>query len=642
MSVSELTQAYNEFQSDAVNAIVKDFTDDPRGRYLLVIPTGGGKTWTAVKAINALFQNKILNSRSDRVLWVCHRIELEDQAKDTFLEYSEDDQNSKSYDEQVTYERDTTKIGKRLKDQSIKIVVIDEAHHSKANTYQPIFKKETIGVLGLTATPSRHDGKALEFTKESYSIGVPDLIQRQVIIDPKIEPPIKTDHKDTDERFDSVLDKLNNEERNNKIISVLKERHEKYHKVVIYVGTETHVKDLYQQITQSSLNKCYPSINWILGGRGKSKNSRRLDRKDFIEHEKKQEKSILINIEVLSEGYDDPTIDTIIMACPMKSTLKYMQAAGRAIRRDKNNEDKKAYIVPVEDNLPNIRYRFDNRWLYSDISDALEPKVIDKTYSDKTTFKNRLETIYSDPKSFVKKNDRIYPPYDKDDRFSIVLFKVFGGDNSRHLPVILNNQNRIQFKSRFDFLSERLAHQKPDYARNHIWALPTTLCESLNALKTDEDRRHAWDAMKSSGKSISDSPREEKSSKKQMPWIQFVSLRYKATGVRPDLLEFMNGMVNKDEISEDIIFKRFEPPSVLLKLPLPLGQFKGKIVSPKTFIKVEKLVSDLKIFQTTNKDSDYLDDLNQLINDSSFPIESKYQPCLTTIVGNNFTYSKKL
>ena len=101
-----------------------------------------------------------------------------------------------------------------------------------------------------------------------------------------------------------------------------------------------------------------------------------------------QKKSILINIEVLAEGYDDPTIDTVVMACPMKSTLKYMQAAGRAIRRDKDNDNKKAYIVPVEDNLPNIRYRFDNRWLYSDISDALEPEVIDETYSDKTTFKN--------------------------------------------------------------------------------------------------------------------------------------------------------------------------------------------------------------------------------------------------------------
>ena len=95
MSVSELAQvydeldqAYDEFQSDAVNAILKDFESDPKGRYLLVIPTGGGKTWTAVKAINALFQNKTLDPKSDRVLWVCHRVELENQARDTFLKYS--------------------------------------------------------------------------------------------------------------------------------------------------------------------------------------------------------------------------------------------------------------------------------------------------------------------------------------------------------------------------------------------------------------------------------------------------------------------------------------------------------------------------------------------------------------------------
>lgn len=641
MSVSELARVYDEFQSDAVNAIIRDFKDDAKGRYLLVIPTGGGKTWTAVKAINALFRNNVLNPNSDRVLWVCHRVELEDQAKDTFVKYEERNKNSKSYGDRVVYAK-LAGIRDNISNRSISLVVIDEAHHSAAASYQPIFKKDTIGVLGLTATPSRHDGQALDFDKESYSIGFPDLIQKRVIIDPQIEPPIKTGHNDEAESFDEVdRDKLNNEERNNRIISVLKERHEKYNKVVIYVGTKNHVKDLHEQIMQSSLKNYYPSISWILGG--ENNNSRNLLRKEFIEKEKAEKRSILINVEVLSEGYDDPTIDTVVMACPMKSTLKYMQAAGRAVRRDESNYDKKAYIVPVEDDLPNIKYRFDNRWLYSDISDALEPEVIDETYSDECSFKEVFETLYSKPKSFVEVNDRIYPTYKKDDRFSIILFKVYGGNKSRHLPVILNSQNRIQFKARFDFLSERLAHQKSDYERNHIWALPTSMCDEWGALKSDQNRRHAWDAMKSSGRSISNSPcKEEGLSREQMPWIKFVALRYQATEVRSDLLEFLNGMVNKETLVEDIKLKRFEPFSVMIKLPLPLGGFKGEIINSATFTKVDNMISDLKSLQTTFRDSDYLDQLNQYFSDSYFPIELKYQHCLATIVRDNLLYHKNL
>jgi len=42
---------YEKFQPQAVRAIVSDFQKKPTGRFLLVIPTGGGKTFTAIRAI---------------------------------------------------------------------------------------------------------------------------------------------------------------------------------------------------------------------------------------------------------------------------------------------------------------------------------------------------------------------------------------------------------------------------------------------------------------------------------------------------------------------------------------------------------------------------------------------------------------
>jgi superfamily II DNA or RNA helicase len=641
MSASDLGPIYDEFQSDAVDAIVKDFENRKTGRYLLVIPTGGGKTWAAVKAINSLFQNKILNSESDRVLWVTHRVELEGQAKGTFLKYAEDKKNSESYEKNVTYVRDLKKIKSRVSDPRITFVVIDEAHHSAASSYQPIFNKNSVGVLGLTATPSRHDGQPLDFDKESYSIGFPDLVQKRVILDPHIEPAIKTGYKDDEGDFEKIKENLNNSIRNSRIIEVLQERHTKYNKVVIYVGTKSHVKDLYEQIMKSPLTEFYPSINWILGG--ENDNSRDLPRDDFIKREKSEKKSILINIEVLTEGYDDPTIDTVVMACPMKSTLKYMQAAGRAVRRDEKNDDKKAYIVPVEDDLPNIKYRFDNRWLYSDISDALEPQVIDKTYSDEATFRKAFETLYNNPKTLVEDKDKIYPTYDKDNRFSVLLFKVYLSKGHKHLPVILNSENRLKFKSRFDFLSERLAHQSIDYNRNDSWAYPANMFNSFEALMSNENRRDIWDAMKFAGQCIENSPMDSPDRiKQQKPWITFVALRYKATEVSPDLSGFLEDMVNKVVLLEEIKSKNYEPNAKLVKLPLPLGRFKGLILNCEMFAKVERIVTELKELFEASENNDCLDKTNLYFESSDFPIKLKYKPCLPIIVREQLDYFMEL
>jgi superfamily II DNA or RNA helicase len=633
--MSELNP-FDKFQADAVDAIVKDFNKKKNGRYLLVIPTGGGKTRTAVKSINALYQNNILDSTKDRVLWVSHRVELENQAKDAFLKHAEINKNSKSFEKQVTYERDIRKIGVRVADHSVKIVVIDEAHHSKAFSYQPIFDRNAVGVLGLTATPSRHDGQLLDFEKESYSIGFPDLVQQRIILTPIIEPSIKTGHKDETEYFKKENHaKLNNAERNKKIISVLEERHEKYNKVVIYVGTKEHVKDLHSQIKNSSLKNFYHSIHWITG----DGNSRNLPRKEFIEKEKNQKKSILINVDVLSEGYDDPTIDTVVMACPMKSALKYMQAAGRAVRRDENNDDKKAYIVEVEDDLPNIKYRFDNRWLYSDISDALEPEVIDKTYSDEATFRKVFENLYTNPETLVNKEDQLYPSYDENTRYSILLFKVYLPSGYKHLPIILNNENRLKFKSRFNWLSERLAHDEKFFNRNYSSNFPANEFEVFEVLKKEGNRRNVWETMTLAGQCIENSKKPASPKMlEQKPWITFVALRYKAIEIPLHLQSFLKNMVNKDVLIEEIKSKNYKPKSKLVKLPLPMGLYKGLILNHETFAKLQKMVDELKTLYKTNENNDYLDNLIQYFDSSDFSIQLKYKQCLPIIIREQLEY----
>lgn len=75
---------YDEFQQDAVNCAFKDFQKQLNDRYLLVIPTGGGKTFTAVKAVNRLFEEGVLDSARSRILWTAHRVELLEQVNEAF------------------------------------------------------------------------------------------------------------------------------------------------------------------------------------------------------------------------------------------------------------------------------------------------------------------------------------------------------------------------------------------------------------------------------------------------------------------------------------------------------------------------------------------------------------------------------
>ena len=74
------------------------------------------------------------------VLWVTHRIELEQQAKDEFLDYSASRSDSVSFDDRIVYVHDLRKIRVLIKDPKIAFVVIDDEifHIESAAVIDPI------------------------------------------------------------------------------------------------------------------------------------------------------------------------------------------------------------------------------------------------------------------------------------------------------------------------------------------------------------------------------------------------------------------------------------------------------------------------------------------------------------------------
>ena len=128
------------------------------------------------------------------------------------------------------------------------LIVIDEAHHSGASSYQPFFRND-IGILGLTATPARSDGVELKFDDDLYySISFRELVNRGVLIEPKIisiKTNVTINIQDLDHKYKkNQLEAFNTKERNFKICSELFKKIDKYKlkKIIVFVGTNIHVK----------------------------------------------------------------------------------------------------------------------------------------------------------------------------------------------------------------------------------------------------------------------------------------------------------------------------------------------------------------------------------------------------------------
>ena len=629
--MTKVFDRFDLFQKQAVASIASDFRDNPGGRFLLVVPTGGGKTFTAVKAVVRLFEEFQLNENTDRVAWVAHREELLDQADGTFEKLKLLRSGTNCFKDNVDFLMLSQVDDYFRHAESTKLVVIDEAHHGAAPSYQPIFDRSNMGVLGLTATPSRHDGAPLEFERESYSIGFPDLVDLGIVLRPEVVNirGSRFSIESLDDKY--CLEQLNTEERNRQIISALLEGQEKYKKVVIFVGTKNHVKSIYSQIIQSELSNEYESIAWITG----DGNCRGEERADFLRKEKAWARSILINVQVLSEGYDDPSIDTVVMASPTRSKLVYMQAMGRAIRRNPEDEGKHAYVLEVTDDLPNIRYRIDNRWLYSDVSDALEPAVID------IAFESEAELLHKISEVLIEHNvpEALMPTlnYRDHDRYTMLLFNVYERhDEYFSFPLLVDNENRPAVSNMFNFLSERMRDyvEKSINARSAFKMIDTS---KIAGLASEQHKRFVFDAM-------SNAAAYGNSSLENRAWISFVAFKRtaKQSNIAPELLKFVEGMINKDEILARVSSGAFESSAILARLPLPLASFVGKILTREEFAEADRLVSELRVIKKECGDEDHRARLISLLDYTAMPLEAIYRNSLALIVREDINYSFEL
>lgn len=373
---------------------------------LVVLPTGGGKTYTAALW---LLHNAI--DRHKKVLWMAHRQLLLEQAAQAFQDYAyaetiphisgfryriisgatnhgrtmdicrDDDLLIVSKD---SIGRNLPALNNWLAGEKEIFLVVDEAHHSTAKTYRRVIdyvrsKVPHVKLIGLTATPFRtaEEEKGLlgkiytDGVKNNvvihndvgitYQISLKDLINRRILAKPVFESYQTEEQYGQElglEAWESIqhLDTLPEDvarkialsvPRNRLIVDTYKKGQKKYGQTIVFAVNVDHAIALNAQFRKAGIASDYvvSSIRDMATGVTISREDN--ERKEQAYREGKLQ--VLINVNILTEGVDFPKTGTIFLARPTISTILMTQMVGRALRGPAAGGTDTAYIVSFVD-----------------------------------------------------------------------------------------------------------------------------------------------------------------------------------------------------------------------------------------------------------------------------------------------------
>lgn len=305
-----------------------------------VLPCGAGKT--AIFCYLAYLNT--LKKPSNRVLILLHRKELLKQTIEAFQAF------------QISTDRIDIAMIQSFKNTlktSIKpysLIIIDECHHAISATFKTVLNAYFgVPLIGFTATPARLDGKPLGKIFDRLIVGVnyAYLINHHYLVDyDYFSPDLNFDFskwKLKSGDFDSAdnayhLDKKAIYGDILKYINLNK-------KTIIYSPTIEYSKKLESQINKYFNARISAEFNGTT-----PKNERNRIINDF----KNNKIRILINVDLIGEGFNVPSCDCVFLLRATQSLTLFIQQAGRAFRSDPQNPNKKASIFDFVGNI----YRF--------------------------------------------------------------------------------------------------------------------------------------------------------------------------------------------------------------------------------------------------------------------------------------------
>lgn len=382
-----------EYQAQVFFETYNYISETPYARCIIQMPTGSGKTRTAMEIVC-----ETINETNKNVLWLANTEELCDQAYFSFVEvwkflrkrpagvinhlrYKNTLPSLKvpffhvaSLQSFNSGDKDKKLLSYGIDPNSLELLIVDEAHISIAPTYKDTITKLCAGgtkLIGLTATPGRQlksnqiedeNKKLSEFyyhQKFELNTGkempIEYLRKKGILSNAKF---ISIEGSNL-ERILSKKELLNCIENNripkkiediltndssrtalifDQLITLLKKN-----KKILFFGTSLN----HSKLISTLINIKGFKAAHIDGETGKY-------RSNIIQDFKENKLQILCNYGVLSTGFDDPKIDVVFMARPTNSIVLYSQIIGRGLRGPEIGGTDTAEIYTVFDNLSDL------------------------------------------------------------------------------------------------------------------------------------------------------------------------------------------------------------------------------------------------------------------------------------------------
>ena len=321
-----------QYQDDLVSGIYAHFR---AGRLCVLAqsPVGSGKTRAAARVISDAL------SRGRRVLFLAHRKELVTQPRDTLAAF---DIPAGIIKAGFEFEPDlplqiasVQTLGNRLDlIQEPDLIVVDEAHHSVAGTWDRILAAfPDARVLGLSGTPERTDGVGLADTFEVMVEGpdIPWLVEQGFLVDCDVfgapDRMILPRSRGADYDPKKILRALERRGRDGDPLVHFR-RHQQPGMRAVGFGPSVEWCEEQAERFRAAGYKAF-----CLSG-----STRDEDRDAILNGYATGETDIVWNVDVIGEGTDIPSLEILIDCAKTKSLVRYIQRAGRILRPSEGKE----------------------------------------------------------------------------------------------------------------------------------------------------------------------------------------------------------------------------------------------------------------------------------------------------------------
>ena len=344
MEYSNIIQDNTNLRQHQIEAKKKIFESwDKYDSVMLQMPTGTGKTYLFTSLINDLLRHYKNIHKEINILVVVHRTELLDQISSTLSRFGIAHGFIQGTREQHLWKRVqvgsimsllTEKNYNNVSRQKFDYIIVDEAHHSLADTYIKLFKMfPEAKKLGVTATPWRlnHESFLSLYQHLIVSPQISWFINNGLLSDfdyvsikPESEVQRLVNNSEVSSTGDFLNSDLDNTFNNQRIRSKLYESYEKFAKGkqgIIYAINKRHAAKIAELYSSHGVEAVAIDCD-----------TPKEVRQDLIHAFKEGSIQVLVNVDIFTEGFDCPSVSFIQLARPTKSLALYIQQVGRGLR----------------------------------------------------------------------------------------------------------------------------------------------------------------------------------------------------------------------------------------------------------------------------------------------------------------------